>query len=263
MKEQNLVVWITGASSGIGKALAAEYAHNNHRLILSGRNEIALAEIQNNLPHPEKVKIIALDLATESDFANIVSRAMSCFGAIDILINNAGVSQRSLIQETDMSIDRKIMEVNYFGNIALTKAALPELKKSDCAQIIVVSSLAGKFGFFLRSAYAASKHALHGFYNSLRLEVADENIHVLIVCPSFVQTGISQNALDSSGRSTGEMDPRQKEGMSSEECAKKIVRAADAKKHEVVIGAKGRLAVVLSKIVPRLFFKILLKQAQK
>jgi dehydrogenase/reductase SDR family member 7B len=263
VKEQNLVVWITGASSGIGKALSAEYAGKNHRLILSGRNENALLDIQNSLPNPELVKIIPLDLETEANFADVVKQALSCFGTIDILINNAGVSQRSLIQETDMSIDRKIMEVNYFGNIALTKAALPILKKSDCAQIIVVSSLAGKFGFFLRSAYAASKHALHGFYDSLRLEVADENIHVLIVCPSFVQTGISQNALESSGSSTGEMDPRQEEGMTAEECAKKIVRAAEAKKHEVVIGAKGRLAVVLSKIVPRLFFKILRKQAQK
>ncbi|MFT5247145.1 MAG: dehydrogenase/reductase SDR family protein 7B [Litorivivens sp.] len=263
VKERSLTVWITGASSGIGKALAYEYGRNNCQLILSGRNQEALASIREQLPSPNSVHIIPLDLETESDFNAVALKAKSCFGGVDVLINNAGVSQRSLVAETDMDIDRKIMEVNYFGNIALTKAILPVLLESEHASIIVVSSLAGKFGFFLRSAYAASKHAIHGFYDSLRLELADNNVHVLIACPSFVQTAISQNALDRYGKSTGELDPRQKEGMSAEECARQIIRAAKSGKHEIVIGTKGRVAVALSKLMPKVFFRILRKQAQR
>ena len=263
MKERSQTVWITGASSGIGKALAFEYGRNNCQLILSGRNQEALAKIREELPSSNSVKIIPLDLETESDFNAVALKAKSCFGGVDILINNAGISQRGRVEATEMNIDRRIMEINYFGNIALTKAILPVLMESEKGSIIVVSSLAGKFGFFQRSAYAASKHALHGFYDSLRLELAEKDIRVLIACPSFVQTSISQNALDQTGKATGEMDSRQKEGMSAEECARQIVRAAKSGKHEVVIGAKGRLAVTLSKIVPRLFFRILLKQAQR
>jgi short-subunit dehydrogenase len=174
-------------------------------------------------------------------------------------VNNGGISQRSLVGETPIEVDRKIMEVNFFGAVGLTKALLPALRETK-GQIIVISSISGKFGFFLRSAYAASKHALHGFFESLALEEEANGITVTIVCPGKINTPISISALNAQGQRHNEMDHNQETGMSAEECARQIVRAAGKNKPEVLIGNKEILAVYLKRFVPGIFRKIIRKQ---
>jgi short-subunit dehydrogenase len=164
------VVWITGASSGIGKAFVEYYHKKGCFVILSSRNLDALKDVVKGLDSNENTFVQALDLEKSDTFPEIVKSLIQQFGKIDILINNGGISQRGDASETALDIDRKIMEINYFGNIALTKALLPYFQKQKNGHIIVISSIAGKFGFYLRSAYSASKHALQGFYESLLLE---------------------------------------------------------------------------------------------
>ena len=158
----NKVVWITGASSGIGEAMAREFANQGAILVLAARNVQKLNQIKDSLPNAEVHTVISLDLTDLSNVDALVSSVIDQVGRVDVLVNNGGISQRSLVGETPLEVDRKIMEVNFFGAVGLTKALLPTLRASE-GQIIVISSISGKFGFFLRSAYAASKHALHGF----------------------------------------------------------------------------------------------------
>ncbi len=182
------------------------------------------------------------------------------FGRIDLLINNGGISQRSNADETSLETDRKIMEINYFGNIALSKAVLPYMQKQGGGHIAVMSSIAGKFGFFLRSSYSASKHALHGFYESLRLEEEKNNVLITILCPGKINTNISLNAIGKDGKSHGLMDHNQATGMPADACAKKIITAIEKKKKEVFIGGKEIKAVTIKRFFPKLFYKIIRKQ---
>lgn len=258
---QDKVIWITGASSGIGKALAQQWAANGARLVLSARNEEALVELQKSLLHPDKHMVEVLDLADSSGFEELAARVVAQMGRIDVLVNNGGMSQRSLVHETPLEVDRRIMEVNYFGNIALTKAVLPYFRKQKSGQFVVISSIAGKFGFFLRSAYSASKHALHGFYESLMLEEEENNIQVTIACPGKINTNISVNALDKTGEKHGQMDHNQATGMSSKTCAAILIQAVSNGKKEVLIGNKEVKAVTLKRLFPRLFWKIIRKQS--
>ena len=155
---KNKIVWITGASSGIGKAIAESYNKKGDFVILSSRNQESLEAVQSALNTPSNSFVQPLDLTEIASFNRIVEQLIAKFGKIDILVNNGGVSQRGTAAETALEIDRKIMEVNYFGNIALTKAILPYFQKQQAGHIVVISSIAGKFGFYLRSAYSASKH---------------------------------------------------------------------------------------------------------
>lgn len=258
---QNKVVWITGASSGIGEALANQLAVAGATLVLSGRNYNRLEEVRLKLPLPEKHLVVPLDLEHSSNFSELARSVVEKVQRIDILINNGGISQRGTAFETDEVVDRRIMEVNYFGNIALTKAVLPYMRKQGSGHIVVLSSIAGKFGFFLRSAYSASKHALHGFYESLMLEEEGNGIKVTIACPGKINTNISVNALNSSGQSHGVMDHNQATGMSAEECAQKMLKAVLKGKKEVLIGNKEIKAVTLKRFFPALFWKIIRKQS--
>lgn len=255
------VIWITGASSGIGLALAQSYAQRGASLILSARSLDKLHEIRQNLPYPEKHLVLPLDLMDSSNFAQKVDTVVAHFGRIDVLINNGGVSQRGEAYATSIDIDRKIMEVNYFGAVALTKAVLPIMQKQQSGHIVAISSIAGKFGFYWRSAYAAAKHALQGFFEALYLEEAKNNIHVTLVYPGKINTPISLNAINEKGESHGEMDHNQETGMSAELCAKKIIRAVEKKKQEVLIGNKEILAVYIKRYCPWLFWKIIRKQS--
>ena len=235
---QDKVIWITGASSGIGKALAQQWAADGARMVLSARNEEALIDLKKSLLHPDKHEVVVLDLADSSEFEALAARVVGQMGRIDVLVNNGGMSQRSLVHETSLEVDRRIMEVNYFGNIALTKAVLPYFRKQQSGQFVVISSIAGKFGFFLRSAYSASKHALHGFYESLMLEEEVNNIKVTIACPGKINTNISVNALDKTGAKHGQMDHNQATGMTAETCAAILIQAVSKGKKEVLIGNK-------------------------
>lgn len=255
------VIWITGASSGIGKELAVQLSNQNARIILSARNSEQLELVRNTLNTPEKHLILPLDLSDQSNFNELTQKIIDQFGRIDYLFNSGGVSQRSEASETSLEVDRKIMEINFFGNIALTKSVLPQMQKQKNGHIVVTSSIAGKFGFYLRSAYSASKHALHGFYESVLLEEAKNNIAVTIVCPGKINTPISTNAITKDGTAHGEMDHNQATGMSVEECVQKMLAAVQKEKKEVLIGNKEIKAVTLKRFFPKLFWKVISKQS--
>lgn len=257
----NKVVWITGASSGIGEQMVRQAAADGAKVILSARNENALTAIKNSLPNPESHLCLALDLEFSDNFPALAKNVVDHYGRIDMLINNGGLSQRSTAATTSLEIDRRIMEINYFGNIALTKAVLPYMQAQKSGHFVVISSISGKFGFFLRSAYSASKHALFGFYESLLLEEEHNNIHVTLVCPGKINTNISMNALNGDGNSHGVMDHNQETGMSAEECVRQMYVAVAKHKKEVLIGNKEIMAVKIKRLFPSLFWKIIKKQS--
>ncbi len=258
---QEKVVWITGASSGIGAELSKQCAEAGAIVVLSGRNRISLELVKQQLSHPESHLIVPLDLEHADNFKELAASLIAQVNRIDILINNGGISQRGTALETEEAVDRRIMEVNYFGNIALSKAVLPYMRNQGEGHIVVLSSIAGKFGFFLRSAYSASKHALHGFYESLMLEEEQNGIKVTIACPGKINTNISVNALNPNGESHGLMDHNQETGMTAEECARIMLRAVLKGKKEVLIGNKEIKAVTLKRFLPGLFWKIIRKQS--
>lgn len=261
MGYKDKVIWITGASSGIGEALAILLANQGAKLILSARNAEKLEKIKNSIPNSDKHIVKTLDLEDSSNFKQLALEVVDHYGKIDVLINNGGLSQRSEAHETPLDVDRRIMEINYFGNIALTKAVLPVFRAQKSGQFLVISSIAGKFGFFLRSAYSASKHALHGFYESLLLEEEHNGIHVTIACPGKINTQISTNALNSTGEKHGKMDHNQSTGMSAEECARQLLNALEKKKKEVLIGNKEIKAVTLKRFLPKVFWRVIKKQS--
>jgi dehydrogenase/reductase SDR family protein 7B len=256
------VVWITGASSGIGEALVFLLAKQGARIVLSSRNEKTLQELvkKANIP-PEDYLILPFDLADTSLAESYVQQIMHKFNRIDFLINNGGTSQRGEAIATNESIERKLFEINYFAQVALAKAVLPVMIKQQSGHISVVSSIAGKFGFKLRSTYSAAKHALHGYFESLRLEVEASNINILLVCPGKIQTNISNNAILADGSKHAKMDASHIDAMTAEQCAQKILLAIESNKHEVLIGRKEILTVYLKRFFPALLHRILKKQS--
>lgn len=251
------VVWITGASSGIGEALVHEYTNADYKVIISSRKKEALEIVRLRTKKPNNVFVLPLDLEQSENFDASVEQAISAYGHIDILINNGGISQRSLAAETSLSVDRKIMEINYFGTIALSKSLLPHFISRKNGHFGVVSSLVGKFGSPYRSSYAAAKHALHGFFDSLRAENFRENIKVTMICPGFIKTNVSINALTGDGTPLNEMDEAQSKGMSPADCAKTIRRAIERNKEEILIGGKETYAVYLKRFFPAIFSRLI------
>jgi dehydrogenase/reductase SDR family member 7B len=255
------VIWITGASSGIGEALAIALAKEGGKLVLSSRRTEELNRVKNSLNLKEEdVLILPVDLQNTSNSQELCDEVISKFGRIDILINNGGISQRSLTKDTSTELDRKIMEVNFFGTIALTKSVLPYMLKQKSGHIVVMSSIAGKFGFYFRSAYSASKHALHGFFESMRMEIANDNVKVLIVCPGKIKTNISINALTNNGEKHNKMDESTDQGLSPEACAQQIINAIRKDKEEIFVGGKELRAVWVKRLFPKLFSKLIKKQ---
>lgn len=251
------VIWITGGSSGIGEAAARKFSKKGYALILSSRNLQELERVKASCIFPEDIRILLLDLADSISFDQKVVTALSFFGKVDMLLHNGGISQRSLIKDTQLEVDRKLMEVNYFGTVALTKALLPHFMERKQGQFGVVTSLVGKFGSPYRSSYAGAKHALHGFFDTLRAEHHQDGISVTLICPGFIRTQVSINAITGDGSPLGEMDQAQDQGMSPEACAEGIFKALVKKKEEVYIGGKETLAVYLKRFLPGLFSKIL------
>jgi short-subunit dehydrogenase len=258
---QDKVVWITGASSGIGEALAKSFAASGAKLVLSARRITELERVKKITQLPEeRVLILPLDLSATSNAQALTQMVLDKFGRIDILVNNGGISQRSLTKDAPLEIDRKIMEVNFFGTVAVTKSVLPYFLKQQSGQIVVISSISGKFGFYFRSAYSASKHALHGFFESLRMEVDKDNIKVLLVCPGKIRTNISVNAVTANGEKHNKMDTGTEEGLSAERCAAKILQGIEKGKEELFIGGKELRAVWIKRFFPALFSKLIKKQ---
>lgn len=255
------VAWVTGASSGIGEELCKQLAANGLRVVLSARNEAKLQELKASLPNSSEHLVIPLDLEHSESFTDLAKTVVTQTGRIDFLYNCGGLSQRAEAAETSLDVDRRIMEINYFGTVALTKAVLPYMQEQHSGHIIAISSIAGKFGFYLRSAYSASKHALHGFFESLLLEEAKHNVHVTIACPGKINTPISMSALNKEGKAHGEMDHNQATGMPVDECVRILLKAVSQRKKEVLIGNKEIKAVTLKRFFPKLFWRIIAKQS--
>ncbi len=248
-------IWITGASSGIGEALVYELCNEGAMLILSSRRESELERVKNKCPTEtqDNIKILPLDLADSNALKEKTEIALRLFGGVDLLINSGGISQRSLVRDTLVSVDRQVMEINFFGSIALSKYLLPSMLNNKSGHFINISSLVGKFGTPYRSGYAASKHALHGFYDSLRAELWKENIKVTMICPGFIKTNVSINAMTEKGEKSNKMDEAQAKGMAPDLCARKIISAIKKEKEEVYIGGKEVYAVLLKRFFPRIF----------
>lgn len=259
MPFDNKTVWITGASSGIGEALAHAFAAAGARLILSARSEERLRAVQAACAHAERHRVVVLDLADAETIEAAAGQVLAA-GPVDVLVNNGGISQRSRAVETEMAVVRRIMEVNYFGTVALTQAVLPSMLARGTGHVVVISSIAGKLGAPKRSAYSASKHALHGFFDTLRSEVHDAGVRVTLVCPGYIRTDISVNALEGDGSKQGTMDRNQAEGMAPEDCARRILRAVEKEKAEVYIGGVEVMGAYLKRFAPGLLRTILRKR---
>lgn len=256
---KNKVVWITGASSGIGEALVYAYNNLGAKLIISSRNRDALFRVKANCKDQINVHVLSLDLADSNTLQEKAADAIRIYGYIDILINSGGISQRSLAIDTDLATEKRLMDVNFWGTVILSKAVLPQMLARDTGTIVCVSSLVGKFGTKFRSAYAASKHALHGYFDSLRIEINNPNILILLACPGFIKTNVTINALTANGKPQGTMDEAQANGMEPTVCANEILKAIAAKKEEVYIGGRETKGVLLKRFFPKLFAKIIAK----
>jgi len=254
MKVANQTVWITGASSGIGEALAYELSERGARLLLSARRIEALRAVKDACHSPAHHHVVPLDLADRPTLDAAVDDVYDRVDAVDVVIHSGGISQRSLVKNTDLAVDRRIMEVNYFGTITLTKRVLPFMLERRQGHFVVISSVVGKFSTPMRSAYAASKHALHGFFDSLRAETHDDGIRVTLVCPGFVKTNVGHNALTEDGTPLGEKKDEVKEvGMPPAQCARQIANAIEREKHEVYIGGWETAGVYAKRFSPALF----------
>jgi short-subunit dehydrogenase len=260
MKKKKLftgkVAWITGASSGIGEALVHEFV----------KSAIVIAS-SNDVPGLERVKAecgdksvmvncIPFDLADTSGINKIVEQQVNTLGKIDFLLNIGGISQRSRIDETPIWLDRKIFEINYFGTITLTKAVLPFMVKQRSGHILATSSISGRFGFPLRSAYSASKQALHGFFETLYLENKKFNIKASVIIPGRVRTAISFHALDSEGKEHGKLDDGQAKGVLPQRAAEIIIRGMLKNKREILVGKNELMLLNIRRYCPWLFFRI-------
>jgi len=237
--ERNSVTWITGASSGIGEALAMAFAREGHRLVLSARRESELDRVRRRCLEQgaitSDVLVLPLDVTDEAVMPDAVSRVLESFGRIDLLINNAGIGQRSYCVETEMSVYRKILDVDVLGQIALTKAVLPIMLKQGSGHIAVTSSIAGKIGVPYRTGYCAAKHALQGFYDALRAELDGSGIKVTTILPGFVRTNISVAAMTGEGNEFGKTDKYIANGMDPADCAAVILKGLKKGKPEFVV----------------------------
>jgi len=255
MKFKDKVVWITGASSGIGEGLAHAFASEGARLVL---HSLTMEELENVAGYCTQNKVdhmlLAFDLAKQNDYPALVKQVTDRFGRIDVLINNAGISQRSLTYETLTEVDRKIFEVNFFSALELTKSVLPLMLAQGSGSIAASSSITGIFGFPLRSAYSASKHAVSGFFETLGIEMRSHNIFVTIAYPGRVRTEISRHSLQKDGKSWDKMDDGLDRGISIKKCARRYLKAIYRKKRTVYIGGFELIMPYLKRYCPRLFY---------
>jgi len=255
-------VWITGASSGIGEALAVAFHDAGARLILSARREDELKRVQALCGGEPGTKVLPIDMSIAGELPAKARAALAIFGGIDILVLNAGISQRALARDSDDRVYRQLMEVNFFGPEELTRAVLPAMLEARDGHFVVISSIAGKFGVPLRSGYSASKFALYGFYEALRAEESHNGIRVTMVCPGFIRTGISVSAIKGDGSPHAKMDPEVEQGMAPDECARQILRAVARGEEDVCIGAPREKGMVyLKRFFPGLLGKMVARRA--
>lgn len=263
MELKNKVVWITGASSGIGEGLVYAFAKEGCKLVISARRlaELQRVKAKTNLTD-DAIMVLPLDLEHHADAPKWVNSIVDKFGRIDVLVNNGGLSQKGTAQETTTEVERKIMEINYFGNVALTKALIPIMQKQQSGNIVVTTSILGKFGLPFHTTYAASKHALYGFYDSLRMELKPFHIKVLLVAPGFINTNASINSLNADGSVSNQDSPAQINGMKTDVFARKLISALKRNKNHVYIGNKELLAIPFKTLLPNLFYSIMDKMSK-
>jgi NADP-dependent 3-hydroxy acid dehydrogenase YdfG len=258
---QGKIVWITGASSGIGEALAVEMVADGAKLILSARREAELERVKATCvaggAAAENVFVLTLDVTDEASMTGKVAEAHQKWGRIDMLLNNAGISQRSLCIDTDMATYRKLFDVDVFGQIALTKQVLPIMIEQGSGHLAVTASVAGKIGASKRTGYCAAKHAMMGFFDALRTEISRQGIKVTTITPGFIRTAVSENALNGDGTTFGEMDKNIASGMDVTKCAKVIMRGFKKGKYEIPVGEGIEMkALLIKRLFPNRLFKL-------
>lgn len=251
--QPNKTIWITGASSGIGEACAYLFAREKANLILTATRADRLAVVQQEcIRLGARCEILPYDLSDLTGIDVLTDKAIALFGHIDIAFLNAGISQRSTTLETSAGVDEKIMQVNFFAPMQIAKRLLPAMMAQGGGTIAVTSSIAGKFGFPLRSTYAASKFALYGFFETVQAEYYNDGIRVVMVCPGRVKTNISYNALEADGQKHGRMDEGQQKGITADKAARKIVKAIRKQQPEVLVGGIELLMVYIKRFLPSL-----------
>lgn len=256
-------IWITGASSGIGEQLALQLSAYDSILILSARRKDELERVRAMCKNPDSVFVVPLDLSVESSVREAFEVVKSTIGDVDILFNNGGISQRSTVLQTPLELERKMFEINFFSNVLLSKLVAASMATKKSGHLVITSSLLGKWGFPLRSSYSASKHALHGYYESMRMELEKEGIFITLVTPGFVATEISLNSFNEKGDRTNEMDNNQATGLSAADCATKILQGVSAQKNEFAVGGKEVKGILVKRLFPSLFEKLLRKSPSR
>ncbi len=253
-------IWVTGASSGIGEAMVKHYAKQGVKLIISSRRKEVLNKLKSELPQPENVTVVPLDLEDHSGMTEEINAVLSNH-KVDILINNAGISQRSQVVDSDFKVFKRLVDINYLGTVQISQLVLKHFLKHKGGQFVVISSVAGKIGVPGRAGYSGSKFALHGYFDALRAEMHGNNIDVTMICPGYIQTNISFNALTKDGSPQNSMDELTNNGMALPAFIKKAVKAIDSKKPEVLIGGfrETKMAIWVSKFFPSLFRKMIVK----
>lgn len=258
----NQIVWVTGASSGIGKACAESWARRGATVVLSARKAETLDAVASPLrDNGADVHVVTLDLSDSDSLQAVAQHVEEKIGPVDVMVHCGGISQRSKAIETALDVDRRVMEIDYFGTLALTKALLPGMVKRGRGHFVVVTSLMGLFSSPLRSGYCGAKHALHGFFESLRAEHHDDGLKVTMVCPGFIRTNISLNAVVGDGSQQGTMDAKTGAGMTAEQCAERMVKAVERNKAEVLIGRYEILAAYIKRLSPALLRRIVRRAA--
>jgi dehydrogenase/reductase SDR family protein 7B len=251
------VAWVTGASSGIGEALVHEFIRRGATVIASSNDPNGLKRVKEECgDKSEMVQCVPFDLSDTTGIAAIVEQQLKSSGRIDFLLNIGGISQRARIDETPLWLDRKIFEINYFGTIALTKAILPYMIKQKSGHVLATSSISGRFGFPLRSAYSASKQALHGFFETLYLENKKQNIRSSVIIPGRVRTSISVHALNAEGKEHGKLDDGQAKGLLPQKAAEIIIRGMIRNRREILVGKNELIMLHIRRWCPWLFFRI-------
>ena len=261
-KFKDLTIWITGASSGLGEALSIAFAQKGATIVLSGRNEEKLEQVKKQCKKPKKNFVIPFDISDVEQAKEAYEIAIEKAGKIDWLINNAGVSQRSLIMDTSEAVERQIMEVDYFAQTRLTRLVLPEMIAQGGGKIVMVSSIAGLVGTQYRGAYSAAKAAIHLWANSLRAELYDNGIEVATIFPGFIKTNVSINALTGDGSVQGTMDEATSNGLTATAFAKQVVKALSKDKEYIIVGGRQeKLATRVNRLSPPKLYK-LIRQSQ-